>query len=232
LEPIADNAASQPEEIATVLPADSDSRDDESERRFAKRRKGWSSKTIWLVVGLGVGVPVAVMLGLVFVFVILQSQKPAPQGKLGNEMRFGDLGVNVYRAKVEGFTSTSAIGRPMVHNSKFVVQIELKNYNRNRVICVAGQSGHATLRDDVGNTYDEMRATNEIGVPNTIDGQIGRGNCRDVRSEGPQRDVVVFDLPVEGASYVILTIDLSQYYEFGGAGKLEFKLPRSGWALN
>jgi hypothetical protein len=52
---------------------------------------------------------------------------PAKEYKLGEEIRFGDLGVTVSHAGVAGFTSTTPGGRQGFHEPEFVITIKLKN---------------------------------------------------------------------------------------------------------
>jgi hypothetical protein len=111
---------------------------------------------------------------------------------------------------------------------EFVVFISFRNYNPNRIIKAGSQVDVAILRDDVGNTYQGIRATNEIGLTNSIDDQIPAGMARPVRSDQPGWDVLVFERPVPGASTVTLSLDASQY---GGVGRIEVQVPRETWSI-
>lgn len=152
---------------------------------------------------------------------------PAKEYNFGEEIRFGDLGVTVIYAGQAGFTSTTAGGRQLFHDPEFVITIRFKNYNPNRVLDAGAQVDVATLEDDVGNKYDRVKAANEIGMENKIDGQISPDKVRPVRSDDKEaRDLLVFNRPVPGASVLTLTLDASKY---GGSGKVKVKIPKSAW---
>jgi hypothetical protein len=153
---------------------------------------------------------------------------PDKEYKFGEEMRFGDLGATVVFAGQAGFTSTTSAGRQLFHDPEFVVTIQFKNYNPNRVVEAGAQVDAATLEDDVGNRYSRIKAKNEIGLENKIDEQISSGKVRPVRSDDKDaRDLLVFERPVPGASTLTLTLDASKY---GGSGKIKVKIPKSAWA--
>jgi hypothetical protein len=175
---------------------------------------------VWLLLSVGtVG-------HLASVPVAAPDSRPTHECSFGEEMRFGDLGVAVRRARVEGFTSVTPAGRQLFHQPAFVITIGLKNYNPNRVIDAGAQVDAARLEDDVGNRYDGIKAVNEIGLAGRIEGQIPPGMARPVRSDEDARDVLVFDRPVPGASTLTLTLDASRY---GGLGRLKVQIPRSAW---
>jgi hypothetical protein len=116
-------------------------------------------------------------------------------------MRFGDIGVTVAQAKVEGFASTTSMGRLLAHDPELVVTLGLKNYNSNRVVQVGSQVDFARLEDDVGNTYVPFRARSDIDLPVDILGQIPAGKALRLSSdEKDEHDLLVFDRPVPGAS--------------------------------
>lgn len=151
---------------------------------------------------------------------------PTKDVAVGEEVRFGDLGVTVYSARVVAWGSMSSGGHPHVHPPDFVVVLTLTSHNPNRELSVQGQTGHCSLADDVGNTYGEMQAKSEGGFTNTINGQIQPGQPRRVRSGEPANDIVVFRKPVPGASAVTLTLDATRY---GGQGKIRVRVPANVW---
>jgi hypothetical protein len=158
-----------------------------------------------------------------------QSTSSAPVTQtvnLGEEIRFGDLGVTVVSAKLDSYTSSTAAGRKMTHDPALVATITFKNYNPKTIIDAGSQADHAELNDDVGNKYSGIRAINEIGLTNQIDGQIPPGRVRRIRSDESSGDVLVFDRPVAGAAVLLLTLDAKRY---GESGQVIVRIPRSAW---
>jgi hypothetical protein len=183
----------------------------------------------WVLLAV-IGIPITlfgVCGGLLFIILAGKSTTKYGEYNFGAEIRVGDLGVTVTEARVRGFTSTTAGGRLMDHSPEFVVTISFKNYNPNRIINAGSQVDAASLKDDVGNRYRGIRASNELGLTNHIDGQIQPGMARPVRSDEPAHDVLVFSRPVPGASALTLVLDASSY---GGAGRIEIHIPKSVWS--
>jgi hypothetical protein len=141
---------------------------------------------------------------------------------LGEELRFGDLGVTVNRARVESYGSMTSVGQLLLHEPALVVRIGIKNHNANRVVEAGSQSDSATLADDVGNRYDRIVARSQIGLPTRVPGQIPPGSVLRVRSDEREEDVLLFDRPVPGASVLTLTLDGSRY---GSSGKVKVTIP-------
>jgi hypothetical protein len=143
--------------------------------------------------------------------------------KVGEEMRFGDLGVTVVRGKAEGFISTNSGDFDFHSGDTYVVTIGLKNYNPNRVLEVPSQAEVATLSDDVGNTYAPIRARSDTGRRAEILGQITPGHKVRLRSDDKnEMDLLVFDKPVPGATVLTLTLDADRY---GGKGTIAVTIP-------
>jgi hypothetical protein len=204
-------------------------------RRATPRKRGPSTLLVVLLVGgsgffLVCGIVFVLLLGAVGATLPTAGGSGSPverPGVIGQEMRFGDLGVTVTSIRQTGYGSHTAAGRQMGHNVALVVSLRLKNYNPNRVLRVPGQSGSAKATDDVGNEYPEVQPVNEWGLENTIDGQIEDGTALNLRSDVIGEDRVIFSRPVPGANVLTVTMDAAQYD--GGSGKIVFRVPRSVW---
>jgi pSer/pThr/pTyr-binding forkhead associated (FHA) protein len=146
---------------------------------------------------------------------------------LGHELRFADLGVTVANARVRVYTSTTAAGRKMTHEPALVVELALKNHDPEQVLTAHGQVRSARLEDQTGHTYRMLRATNELGLENAIDGQIRSGSGRQVRSDAEERDVLVFEPPSPNAGDLVLILDAVKY---GGTGSIRVLIPKSAWS--
>jgi hypothetical protein len=193
-------------------------------QRVSHRKKGFPFWILALLIPvLCCGLPI----GMFMVAKISDKLAPVDEHNMGEEIRFGDLGVTVTQAQVSGYSSRTAAGRLMNHTPEFVIHTKFKNYNPKRVVKAGSQVRSSTLVDDVGNSYQGIRATNEIGLTNEIEGQISPGMAIEVRSDEPATDVLVFDRPVQGASFIFLTLDASKY---GGSGKVRIKIPKSAWS--
>jgi predicted Zn finger-like uncharacterized protein len=151
-----------------------------------------------------------------------KSTRPTNEHDLGEEMRFGDLGVTVMRGRVEEFLSVTSIDRPVLHDPALVITLAIKNYSPNRIIEVGSQTDVALAEDDVGNKYHPLNTRSEFGLPTRILGQIPPGKVSRVRSDEPAGDVLVFERPVAGASLVWLNLDASRY---GGTGTIRVYVP-------
>jgi hypothetical protein len=150
-------------------------------------------------------------------------QRPAREHVVGEEMRFGDLGVTVTQAKQDTFGSVTSSGEILVHDGAFVITLGLKNYNPNRILEVGPQVEYAKLQDDVGNGYDPVRTRSNIGLPTDILGQIPRGKVLRLRADDKdEHDMLVFDRPVPGASTLRLTLETSPY---GASGSVSVTVP-------
>lgn len=209
--------------------------DDDDDDDRPRRQKKNGKTLLYALLGVG-GVMLAVIgvscIGLVSLASKGVQKKPGDRTaeyEIGQEMRFGDLGVTVVSAKIASFTSTTAAGRPMTHNAELVVRLELINHNPNRVLDAGSQVEVCRLVDDVGNEYTAIRAVNEWGLENRIDGQIDRGRARPLRSDQNGSDVLVFSRPVPGASRLVLTLDATQY---GGNGRVKVNIPKTAWTAN
>jgi hypothetical protein len=132
--------------------------------------------------------------------------------------------VTVRYAGVTGWQSVSPGGTFLSHPPAFVVQISFKNYNDKRILTAGPQTGNCALSDDVGNTYRELHAVTDLGLPAAVHGQIPKGKVREVRSDEKAGDAVVFDRPVKGANEVRLTLDARAY---GGSGRLVLKVAKN-----
>jgi hypothetical protein len=148
-------------------------------------------------------------------------------GVIGQEMRFGDLGVTVRSIRQNNYTSKDILGTTLYHSDALVVSLQIKNYNPNRQHPVPAQSGYARVIDDVGNSYKELHATNEFGSRTDMDGQIEPGKALYLMADRIGEDRVVFGRPVPGANVLTVTLDASRYD--GGSGKIVFRVPRSVW---
>jgi hypothetical protein len=135
---------------------------------------------------------------------VKKSLPPSHSLTIGQEIVYGDLGITVTRARVQGFT--------------FVVALAFKNRNPNRIVRAGSQVDAAELKDDVGNTHKGMR--------DEIDGQIPPGKVRPIRSDESLGDVLVFDRPLPGASVLYLTLDAEQY---GGSGRILVTITKAEW---
>lgn len=141
---------------------------------------------------------------------------PAADGyALGQEIRFGDLGVTVVRARVEKYVSLTSIGQPVLHDPAVVVRIGIRNYNPNRIAEAGAQTGVATLTDNLGNRYERVSPRSDIGLPTSIPGQTPAGTVVRLRSDEAEEDVLLFDRPVPGASSLELRLDGSRYESSG-----------------
>jgi pSer/pThr/pTyr-binding forkhead associated (FHA) protein len=150
----------------------------------------------------------------------------ADEPALGRELRFGDLGVTPSGARVRAYTSTTAAGRKMTHEPALVVELALKNYNPEQTLTAHGQVRSARLEDDAGHAYRALRATNELGLENAIDGQIRSGSGRAVRADADERDVLVFEPPGPDAGDLVLILDAAKY---GGTGTVKVRIPQFAW---
>jgi hypothetical protein len=146
---------------------------------------------------------------------------PVIETSVGKEVRIGDIGVTITRAGISGYRSTSPSGHPLEHQPDFVVALDFKSYNPDRILQAQYQTGRCKLVDDVGNRYSEIKTETEAGFRSAIDGQITYGMARDLRSDARGTDVLVFDRPVPGAKTLILTLDAKAY---GGTGTIRVRI--------
>jgi pSer/pThr/pTyr-binding forkhead associated (FHA) protein len=145
---------------------------------------------------------------------------------LGRELRFGDLGVTPSAARVRAYTSTTAAGRKMTHEPALVVELALTNHNPEQTLTAHGQARSARLEDSTGRAFRALRATNELGLENAIDGQIRSGAGREVLADADERDVLVFEPPGPDAGDLVLILDAAKY---GGTGSVRVRIPQSAW---
>lgn len=158
-------------------------------------------------------------------FFLILRPGPTTEVALGEEVRFGDLGVTVASAHVSPYQSTSPGGTLYNHEAALLIAIRFKNYNPNRTIKADCQIDTSTLRDDVGNSYRGIAARDEFGRRRSIVGQVEEGMSRPVRSEKVESDVLVFARPVAGARQLTLTLAARRY---GGTGVLRVTIPWAG----
>ncbi len=142
---------------------------------------------------------------------------PAPEktieASLRKEVRIGDIGISVSADTRLGFWSVSPGGNRLLHQPECIIAIDIKNYNANTFAVITGQTGKATLKDDVGNTYRELGAKTDVGFDSRIDGQIRDGYELRLRANEPGKDVVVFEKPVPGAKKFTLALSGVPYGE-------------------
>ena len=147
--------------------AEEDDDESDDEPRPAKKKPN-----LLLILGIVGGVLLLVCGGGVAAGVLLL-RKVAKNGmvqgqtvtlRAQQEHRIGDLGITVGGCTEESVDSTSPSGRQMGSKEPYtVVRISLKNYNPNRNATPAGQSGHATVTDDLGTKLARVRLTDEVG---------------------------------------------------------------------
>jgi hypothetical protein len=126
---------------------------------------------------------------------------------------------------VQSFVTITSLGVPEVYEGAFVLDLEIKSYNPNRILEVRSQSDVATAEDDVGNRYRPLSANNDGALARRIVGQIPPGHSSALRSDEAGTDKLVFDRPVPGASVMRVTLDASPY---GGSGKIVVAIPIKG----
>ncbi len=159
--------------------------------------------------------------GLLF----LGSRRTSGAGRdvaVGEEVRFGDIGVTVTSMSLQSFISDGR-GGAVQHRPELVVQIGIKNHNPNRILNAGSQRDSARLLDDVGNTYRHIDTFDESNNRTMPRGQIPTGQATGVRSEKPQGDCVVFTRPVAGATTITVELDAAAY---GGTGTIRVTVPR------
>ena len=197
---------------------------------------GLSTGCLLGVLSVLVGVPLLLCGGCLMLGGLLKKSLPPVETSneetpdmlknIGEEARFGALGVTLANVSVGNVSGTSPSGRQLTSSDLlFIIRLQFKNYDPNAIAKVEGQS-NATLQDEHGNKYKPMSITTEVGIPAKIDGQISSGHYVELRSDEMKSDVLVFERPVPGAASLTLTLDAKKY---GGSGKLKITIPRSAW---
>lgn len=138
------------------------------------------------------------------------------RGKLGEEMLFGDLGVEVTLLGQGGVQGRTKLDRWLDSaEAYFRVGLVFTNRNPTTRISVCGQINRARLKDEHGNSYRTVTITQEFGVPiRALCGsstglyyQIMPDEKVVVRSDKQQTDLILFERPVPGAQQLTMTLD-------------------------
>jgi hypothetical protein len=144
---------------------------------------------------------------------------------LREEVRYGDLGVMVFDAKVDNYAFQTPSGKRVTHDRGMLAMILFKNHNPGAVAKAGSQAGKSTLVDDLGNVYPEIEPPATDDVRLVVPGRIARGEVLEIRADDLRpTDVLIFGRPVPAASELILTLDTKVY---GGNEKLRVHIPKS-----
>jgi hypothetical protein len=142
--------------------------------------------------------------------------------------RFGDVGVRIASVSVEKVRLTD-LGRPASSKDKQLqIRIAIVNGSRTRKVDFRDWNPElrgfgddtAALSDNLGNHY---RLTT-WGVSAQVVGRLRPGTA--IHPGNEVQDLLVFEVPVAAADYLILTLPGEAV---GGTGQAKYKIPRSAW---
>jgi hypothetical protein len=137
----------------------------------------------------------------------------------------GDISVRVdYVEENEVLEFRDAGG--IVRHDALAVFVRLVNRNPGRLITLHSQVGRAQASDDVGNVYTTIDVLGSVDPDSTRDPLLRKDRTRDLRSDVPGGDVILFNRPVASASKLTVYLDAAAY---GGTGTLSVTVTRADW---
>ncbi len=141
-----------------------------------------------------------------------------------NAVRQGDVRVRISSVKVD-FVSGTDFRDFKSKEQHLLVHMKVENLSDNRKVDFTGwqaveyfDEGNAPqLRDNFNNKYKRIT----FGFATNIDGQILSAS---IYPEKSITDLLIFEVPVDGAEYLRLELPAKN---FGGTGKLRLQIPKS-----
>lgn len=179
---------------------------------------------VWLLVAGGIlTIPLLCCGGLLLrgVFQGFTENRAAPGGTkcgIGESVDLGDVTITPVYARVGSLLVWHEFVDPTHTPPGLILHLEIRSRNPNRVISLHSQIGKAYVTDELGNRYEPLEFTGRFQPDGLKDPHIPRGIVRDLRSDRPTADTILFSRPVPGASKVTISLDGAAY---GAAGTIE-----------
>lgn len=152
--------------------------------------------------------------------------RPARNVTLGEYVKCGDLNVAITFVGLAPFTSQGKNGE-VVHKPELLVDLGIKCENQKAEPLAHSQVDRITVRDDAGNTYNQLATRDEFGGATKVRGQILPDKPQKVKFNSPIADRFVYPKPAPEASNLIIEIDLVAY---GSHGLIRLTVGRESFA--
>ena len=145
----------------------------------------------------------------------------------GGVAKVKEIRVEVGTVHIKQITGTTPENKPCVSATNTLrIQMFVLTEDKTRAFKVGAAVESATAVDNFGNVLPVRTLTTNQGVKCKVDTQLEPGKEYNVQSNGPQLDTLYFEVPVEAATGVTLTMSAEPY---GGRGSIAFTIPAGAW---
>ena len=160
-----------------------------------------------------------------------RGEEPVVIYHVGDVMELGDVRVHIRGVLVQGLSAYEDGQFYWQAEPALLVWLHIKNTNPNRIATIQSMFGASSVRDDLGNRYQELKviAGSDRAVVSGPPGemQMPRGSTLRLQSDKPTTEGIVYEKPVPGATKLFIDVDAKR---LGGRGYIRIESPKTDWS--